>query len=74
MIDGRDPDTQAFFALRGVVANGYKRDWTTILDNAELRTLVTLLGTNFGPKFDITKCKYNKIILESDSDIDGLTY
>lgn len=71
MIDGRDPDTQSFLAFRGVTANGFKRDASTILDNAEWRTYVTLLKTNFGPKFDLSKCYYDKIIIESDSDIDG---
>ena len=39
--------------------------------NDEFRTLVQILGTNIGPKFDITRMKYNKIILLADSDSDG---
>lgn len=71
LVDGRDPDTQAVFGLRGVVANGFKRDGSTILDNDEWRTYVTLLKTNIGPKFDLSKCYYDKIIIETDSDVDG---
>lgn len=71
LVDGRDPDTQAFLAFRGVTANGFKRDASTILDNAEWRTYVTLIKTNFGPKFDLSKCYYNKIIIATDADIDG---
>ncbi|MDE7089863.1 MAG: hypothetical protein K2O54_07065, partial [Prevotella sp.] len=71
LVDGRDPDTQAVFGLRGVVANGYKRDGSTILDNDEWRTYVTLLKTNIGPKFDLSKLYYDKIIIETDSDVDG---
>lgn len=71
LVDGRDPDTQAFFAIKGVVANGFKRNEATILDNKEWYDYVKLLKTNFGPKFDLSKCYYDKIIIETDSDIDG---
>lgn len=71
LVDGRDPDTQAFYALRGVTANGFKRDAVTVLDNAEWRTYVTLLKCGWGPTFDVNKCYYDKIIIDTDSDIDG---
>lgn len=71
LVDGRDPDTQAFLGFRGVTANAFKRDVSTILENAEWKRYVIVLGTNFGPKFDSSKCKYDKIIIETDSDIDG---
>ena len=73
LVDGRDPDTQAFLAFRGVTANGFKRNEATILDNKEWYDYVKLLKTNFGPKFDLSKLYYDKIIIETDSDIDGLT-
>ena len=72
LIDGRDPDTQAFLAFRGVTANGFKRNAVSILDNDEWRTYVTLLKTGFGKTFDINKLYYDKIIIEADSDIDGM--
>ena len=71
LVDGRDPDTQAFLAFRGVTANGFKRNEATILDNKEWYDYVKLLKTNFGPKFDLSKLYYDKIIIETDSDIDG---
>ena len=71
LIDGRDPDTQAFFALRGMVKNGFKGDLNTILENAEWNTYIRLLKTNWGSKFDINKLYYDKIIIATDSDIDG---
>lgn len=71
LVDGRDPDTQAFLSFRGMVANAFKRDEGSILDNAEWRTYVTLLKCNFGPKFDLSKLYYDKIIIETDADIDG---
>lgn len=71
LVDGRDPDTQAFLSFRGVTANGFKRNAATILDNKEWYEYVKLLKTNFGPKFDLSKLYYDKIIIETDSDIDG---
>lgn len=65
---GRDPDTQAVFAIRGVSANSFKRDDKTILENVEFRDLVKVLGCNFGPKFDISKLNYDKIIILTDAD------
>lgn len=71
LVDGRDPDTQAFISFRGVPANGFKGDASTILDNKEWYEYVRRLKTNFGPKFNIKNCYYDKIIIETDSDIDG---
>lgn len=68
---GRDPDTQAVFAIRGVSANAFKRDDKTILDNEEFKNLVKVLGCNFGPKFDLERLNYDKIIILTDADIDG---
>ena len=71
IIDGRDPDTQAVISFRGVTANGFKRDWSTILNNREFYNYVKVLKTNFGPKFDLSKCDYDKIIINTDADVDG---
>ena len=71
LVDGRDPDTQAFLAFRGVTANGFKRDESTILDNKEWYEYVKLLRTQMGSKFDLSKLYFDKIIIETDSDIDG---
>lgn len=71
LVDGRDPDTQAFYSFRGVTANAFKRNEITILDNSEWRTYVTLLKCGWGKTFDINKLYYDKIIMEADSDIDG---
>lgn len=71
LVDGRDPDTQAFLAFRGVTANGFKRNEATILDNKEWYEYVKLLRTQIGSKFDLSKLYFDKIIIETDSDIDG---
>lgn len=74
LVDGRDPDTQAFLYFKGVTANGFKRDESTILDNKELYDYVKILRTQMGSKFDISKLYFDKIIIETDADIDGLIY
>lgn len=66
-----DRDTQAIFSIRGVPLNACGLKLDKVLMNDEFRTLVQILGTNIGPKFDINKMKYNKIILLADSDSDG---
>lgn len=71
LVDGRDPDTQAFYAVRGVTANGFKRDASTILDNKEWYDYVKLIRTQIGDKCDISKLYFDKIIIETDSDVDG---
>lgn len=72
LVDGRDPDTQAFLSFRGVVANGFKRDASTILENKEWYDYVKIIKTNFGPKFNLDNLYFDKIIIETDADIDGL--
>lgn len=72
--NGRDPDTQAFFAFRGFTANGISNSLDELVGvdgNVEWRQFVEKLGCNIGPKFDITKCNYDKIIMLTDADIDG---
>lgn len=71
LVNGRDPDTQAFLSFRGVVASAFKRDAFTILENSEWKEYVKLLKTNFGSHFKLSNCYYDKIIIETDSDIDG---
>lgn len=71
LVDARDPDTQAIFKLRGVTANAFKRDEVGILDNIEWSKLVEKLKMGYGPTFNINKAYYNKIIIATDSDVDG---
>lgn len=64
-------DTQAIYSLRGVPLNSYGVRIDKVLANEELKALVKILGCNIGPRFDITKLRYNKIIIMADSDSDG---
>lgn len=71
----RDPRFQALFAIRGVSANVYKLTIDQIIGpkgNKEFTDLVMIMGCNVGPKFDLSKLVYDKIILSSDADVDGL--
>jgi len=72
---GRDPKFQALFAIKGVSANVYKMTLDQIVGpngNTEFTSLVTVLGCNVGSKFDLDKLNYDKIIISSDADVDGL--
>lgn len=71
----RDPRYQALFAIRGVSANVFKMRLDQIVGpngNKEFNDLVKVLGCNVGVKFDISKLQFNKIIIASDADVDGL--
>jgi DNA gyrase subunit B len=67
----RAPEFQAVLPIRGKVLNVEKHRLDRILENDQIRNMITAIGTGIGEEFDLDDARYQKVIMATDADVDG---
>ena len=68
---GRDRNFQAILPLRGKILNVEKANMNKVLSNAEIQAMISAIGAGVGESFNLDDCRYNRIVLMTDADVDG---
>ena len=68
---GRMRDFQAILPLRGKIINAYKSREAKVLENTEVQSMIQAIGTGIGADQDLTKRRYEKVVIMTDADVDG---
>ncbi|MFD1588621.1 DNA topoisomerase (ATP-hydrolyzing) subunit B [Halorientalis brevis] len=68
---GRNPEFQAILPLGGKILNVERHRLDRILENDEIRSMITAIGTGIGDEFDIEDARYERILIMTDADVDG---
>ena len=70
-VDARNRLFQAILPLRGKVINAEKNRINKVLSNTEIQAIITAIGTGIADEFDVSRLRYNRIIVMTDADVDG---
>jgi DNA gyrase subunit B len=68
---GRNSEVQAVLPIRGKIINAGKATLKQVLDNAEAEAIFTALGAGSGPEFNLAACRYGRVVILADADVDG---
>ena len=71
-VEARNVKTDCIYMLRGKIVSPLKTAIDKILANQEMSDIIRVIGAGFSKDFDISKCQFNKIVITSDQDSDGM--